>query len=392
MKILHMAHELAEEKDKKCLILTYNLALLSDIRRLIALARIDPDSAVRRLEVSSIHSKMLALMDAFDIEKPEANGRSFDDLYMLRRAEFHSMLLGGAITEEDIQRIIPPSTKFRWDFVFIDEGQDWPEEERDILYRLYGSEKFVVADGMDQLVRATVHTDWTNGVEHHRPIISEKTSLRQKSNLIRFQSSLAMKLGLPQWDLKVNPAMSGGKVVVKVGDYDSHLHGATFAACKANGNQAYEMLFLAPPNLVATKENGERYFVLKQKWADSFDIVLWDGTDESTRSDYPTRVEEHRLFQYDSCRGLEGWSVVCLHLDEFFEYKRRTYREDSNTDQMALLSFEDNAMLFAARWVMVPMTRSVDTIVITLRNASSPFGKLLREVTESMPDIVEWQA
>jgi len=40
---------------------------------------------------------------------------------------------------------------------------------------------------------------------------------------------------------------------------------------------------------------------------------------------------------------------------------------------------------------MVPLTRPVDTLVITLRTKDSGFAKVLFEVSESMPNIVEWR-
>jgi len=39
--------------------------------------------------------------------------------------------------------------RFAWDYVFIDEAQDWTDAERDFIRTLYGSENLVLADGLD---------------------------------------------------------------------------------------------------------------------------------------------------------------------------------------------------------------------------------------------------
>jgi superfamily I DNA and RNA helicase len=44
---------------------------------------------------------------------------------------------------------------FAWDHVLVDEGQDWPEDERDILYQCFGPHRCIVADGVHQLIRGT---------------------------------------------------------------------------------------------------------------------------------------------------------------------------------------------------------------------------------------------
>jgi hypothetical protein len=46
---------------------------------------------------------------------------------------------------------------------------------------------------------------------------------------------------------------------------------------------------------------------------------VWDGTARDVREVYPTDREELRFVQYDSCRGLEGWSVVNYDLDQLWD-------------------------------------------------------------------------
>ena len=51
VKLLHIAHDLCVNQQKRCLILTYNKALVSDIRRLIALAGIGDDITEPTMDV-----------------------------------------------------------------------------------------------------------------------------------------------------------------------------------------------------------------------------------------------------------------------------------------------------------------------------------------------------
>ena len=62
-----------------------------------------------------------------------------------------------------------------WDFVFIDEAQDWPDDERRIVFELYGALNTVVADGQTQLFRTHTHCDWTSG----ETIKNQKIPLRK---------------------------------------------------------------------------------------------------------------------------------------------------------------------------------------------------------------------
>jgi hypothetical protein len=389
MKLLHMAHDLATGENHKCLILTYNLALVSDIRRLVALANIDKGIPVGKLNIQTIHSLLLRLMDHLGIPDEE-HGVTFSERYETRRHLLFEYLQVGLISRDDLKKNPEGSAQsFAWDFLLIDEGQDWPEEERTILFYLFDSRSFVVADGIDQLVRSQKSIDWALGVEHHKPIVSEKISLRQKANLVSFQSLLAAELGT-FWEIQANAEAPGGRVVILEGDYSPRLHQDLFEQCVASENNAYEMMFLVPPALVAGTGSDDRYFRLAELWESKYQIRIWDGTSSSRRSEYPTLLDEHRLFQYDSCRGLEGWTVVCLWLDEFFEYKKRTYVDDGSAEQLALRTRDEEANLFAARWITVPLTRAVDTIVIALRHSDSALAKALRRVASQCPDVVQW--
>ncbi len=45
----------------------------------------------------------------------------------------------------------------------------------------------------------------------------------------------------------------------------------------------------------------------------------------------------------------------------------------------------------AQRWLMIPLTRAVHTLIVTLRDPESPVAAILRAATERMPKgVVAW--
>ena len=75
-------------------------------------------------------------------------------------------------------------------------------------------------------------------------------------------------------------------------------------------------------------------------------INVWDGTSTDLRTQYAVNLNEHRLLQYESCRGLEGWTVINLDFDKFIDYKMQTYEEEENTNELALETFEEKRRNF----------------------------------------------
>ena len=124
--------------------------------------------------------------------------------------------------EKDIQYLKDENrSKIDWDYIFIDEAQDWKEREKDILFKIYGPDKIVVADGVDQFIRKGDRLVWEKGLEKSK-VIDRKIGLRQKSNLTNFVKAFAAEFGI-KWNLKENPESPGGRVYI-VNKYSPGLH------------------------------------------------------------------------------------------------------------------------------------------------------------------------
>ena len=141
--------------------------------------------------------------------------------------------------------------------------------------------------------------------------------------------------------------------------------------------------------MVKYDEKGNSSFKNIDLWKKS-NINIFDGTKSKLREQYPIDVNECRLFQYESCRGLEGWAVVCFQFDELLKYKKEHYCDDGK-NSFALESKKEKLLNYLWMWTMMPFTRAIDTLVITLKNTQSEIGGILRKVAEKYPDFVSWE-
>ena len=403
IKLLTIACDLALNKNARSLILTYNHALVSDIKRTLALADIPDGIESHSVNITTLHKFFYEILIGFGVGQisETQNGKkyipNFVNNYKALLTELAEYLENGLINDADIQNLMTSRhEQVAWDFLLIDEAQDWEELEKSLIFKIFGKEKVIIADGVDQLIRGQKKCNWVQKLrtdEFQRT--NEKKGLRQKVNLVNFVNELAKKLDI-SWSLEPKEELIGGSIIIKNTPYEKKFHEEIYNSCKVNGNSAYEMMFLVPPNLVK-KENGTDNYghqVINKSFLyfDNFKnqgINLWDGTNSDLRSEYVVDLNEHRLLQYESCRGLEGWTVVCLDFDEFVKYKLETYTEEE-TGELALESFEVKRDRFVYLWSLIPMTRAIDTLVITLKDKDSYIGKILKEIHTENPDFVKW--
>lgn len=307
------------------LLLTYNKALMADLRRLLALVGVSDPEDARSVQVQSVHSFLGSVFRGLSLLAP---GDDLIDHYSRLKGEALELLRAGALGTADIEKLFRERPEsFGWDYLLIDEGQDWPEDERDLLRALYPASRFAVADGMDQFVRAEQPCDWRAGLSRSAVrVVSLSRCLRLKAVLARFANTLAAELGLAGWQVEENPEASGGRVVVTERGYFSErtLHDRLMAANVADGNQPVDTLVCVPPAGVI-RENGQVRSTaggLLEHWGHA----VWDGVSTEVRDSYAHSVAQVRVVQYDSCRGLEGWAVVLLGLDELYRYKVASWK------------------------------------------------------------------
>ena len=391
VRLLQLAYDLYTERDARVLILTYNKVLVADLQRLFALIGAGSDDTSRTIVFKTVHAFLYQIVRHLGIV--DAQPKQF--LLQLEQNKQHvlkHLRKVRAQQQDPLAALIAAAPQhFDWDYIFIDEAQDWPTDERDLLFLLYDFRRFVLADGIDQMVRGQQRTHWRDLLaKGQSQTVTLHKSLRLKAGLCQFALAVARQLDLPDWSLEPDKEMYGGRVIILEGLYadDRSFHDQLMQLTRQANNHPIDTLFCVPPSLVdrRDREHVHSYVANRfQKWA----YTVWDGTDKAVRANYPTSLEQIRVVQYDSCRGLEAWMGVNLGFDELYDYKQRQYTPPAQTT----FAFRDDvreAHLFAARWLMIPLTRAIDTLVIQIRSRDHYIGQVLQAVAQAYPDLVEW--
>jgi hypothetical protein len=387
VRLLRLAHQLYVDQGARVLLLTYNTALVADLKRLASLMGLSSSLADRAVDISSIHSFMGTWLRVLNVVQP---GEAFIENYERSKNEAIEFLKGGAIARDDIKQAISKhSAELEWDYIMIDESQDWPENERDILYSLYDYKKFVIADGVDQLVRSQNTIDWRHQIDRDKSqIVTLRKSLRLKRNICDFVTRFCAALDY-DWDVEPEPNSYGGRIIVVEGEQglNESLHSEIFGRVCEEGNSLIDMLFCVPPSWVKRRpDGGGRSSTVNDTFKD-WGYKPWDGVDNNIRKDFPKTADQLRIVQYDSCRGLEGWATFNYAIDKFFEYKLQTFVDPALQSDL-LENAETRATLHAKRWMMIPLTRAIDTLVLHVESKDSYVGNILFSMRSD--ENIEW--
>ena len=370
VKLLQLAHYVYDVLGKRALILTYNLSLVSDIRRLFTLIGIADDIASAQVKISSVHAFMHEILVATGIYDKNADN-------FFRRYEFlKSDLLANieAVGKQDYEH---------WDFIFIDEGQDWPENERDIIYKLFKAQNTVVAIGKAQRVRTNSDCNWAGDWKNQKIPLSK--SLRLKYDICKFSARFIEKLEIPDWRMEPDVSIYGGSVILLIGDVMNDMQAVVkiVEEAKAAKNSSVDLLFCVPPSMVTNSGEVGKISSISNK-LHALGYKTWDGVDEETRHSYPTDLDQLRIVQYDSCRGLEGWTVLNLAFDELYDYKKKNYKPTEAESTDLFFNHDEFSERFARKWLAIPITRAIDTLVLNLKDPEHWLTKELLGISKDM--------
>ena len=207
--LLQIAYSLYKEHHKRSLILSYNVALVSDLNRLSYLSGVQSDPYNPTINIRTIQSFFRDILIAYELYIPKKleNG-SFDmnhesnvylNNYLELLKKLDEIIDANWIDQAEKNKLKKDIIKFNWDIILIDESQDWYEEERNILYKLFEPNNFVIAYGDRQFVRQNKGIKWDQydkskneiiKIDTFQPIINLRKTYRQKKNLIQFQNQL----------------------------------------------------------------------------------------------------------------------------------------------------------------------------------------------------------
>ena len=379
--LLTFAFEQYVQQNARSLILTYNVALAAELERLLTILHVRDSADGRTIHVDTVHAFLrrvfisVGLLDENDDFLEVYRDRKSALLEYLEDKELHA-----AIRSE--------SDAGMYDFVCVDEAQDFPEDERDIIHRLFGVVNCLVADGVDQLVRPSSICDWRHvpEVKGATRTVALRVSLRMQSNLCEFANTFASQMGLPDWRIDPNPRIPGGRVIISNGPgfLDETLYDELAKENCDAGNAPIDMLFCVPHTLVE-KNCSEAPCIPGRSFVECGRRV-WDGTRRDVRKIPALDNSLHRFVQYESCRGLEGWITFLYRLDEFLEYKTWFFEQQETEDDV-----ESIAARKAAEWLMIPLTRCINTLVINIAKPTSKAGLILERVGRELIDFVEFR-
>ena len=73
-----------------------------------------------------------------------------------------------------------------------------------------------------------------------------------------------------------------------------------------------------------------------------------------------------RVMHYESCRGLEAWSVCCFSLNHFFYNKYSDEKAERYLLSEKSLTNEERKLRYATSWLLMVLTRAMDTLYIQI--------------------------
>lgn len=380
--LIQAAIKYVDEKDARVIILTYNAALVSDIKRLFALAEL-PDMFQESCVTIDTMYRFFYKVVSTSLKDGTLSRDDFVKNYDSMLGEMLEYLNDESDAKAFLKDIMGRNYFLNWDYCFIDEAQDWTVNERDLILKIFGPEHIIVADGGQQFVRKVAACDW--GVVDSRKNIKLKNCLRQKTNLIKFINHYLDSINRSDQRITSPEKLSGGKIILCTsGSRCYPVFRKELESVRADGNIPYDMMFLVP-SLMVYKE--PRCF----KYTDDFQkngIPVWDGTNPKNRSAVNLLGDSVRVLQYDSARGLEAWTVVCMWLDVFLNEKLTFYDDSGSSDALILESKEERLQKYLLNWLLLPLTRAIDTLVITFKDPESEIAAAFIQLAKNNPDYI----
>jgi len=367
-----------------------------------------------------------AFFDKFNIES------KYELLYAVMNYEKHYKnnqdLESGLIPREIyIQRVnkVVAGHRLGGAVVLLDEAQDCHFYERDILFMVFNPNNIAIASGgKEQLIRHVDLCKWTTFNKKpipHRLFSTGKKSYRLKRNLLNLCNYLAKEFHV-QLDLEPLDSDDVGELIIdcrsnlseenakdvfstlllkgsvnKCLPYESLLVllNPTHANMSeiTNSNQASENILSETRHNVVINEYGNiEEQALSRELEFKFSKPLgevcqfWDGTDDNIRKSSIPAYGEVRMIYYQSCRGLEAWSVACFDIDLFFTKKlNEPDAEKYMTD--TIFKLEDRKNMYAATWSLMALTRAIDTMYIKIADSNSILGNVIINYAKTHPSV-----
>jgi hypothetical protein len=308
--------------------------------------------------------------------------------------------------------------------LYIDEAQDCHSLEKDIFIRIFGYNNIIISSGgKEQLIRYSQVCNWEISQNKNVPIYrynKKRKSYRLKPAI----ASLVNHIG-NYFDIDLNiealETSDHGSIIIDKSGINPEKRIEITRKLMDNSNRfgcsTYESLILFKnaadfndqaineTNLQTTTTNltvneNNVIFINKKNRKNEWpfitelnktfpEIIVWNATgnvDKKSQS-VPGSLSLRTIY-YESSRGLEAWSTMSFDLDGFFENKKN----EEEADSFLLTEIMDNETRknkYAATWVLMALTRAIDTSYIELNSSENILSKCLDEFINKYPHYVE---
>lgn len=378
------------ERGFRTLVLTYHTALTSDLYRQLQVMGLRQTAFGHSVNVDTLHSFFRRwLVDLQEVDAQDIDDRWFEDSYYRALRTANTKISQGHITQAELTFIREQSpASYDYSYVMIDEAQDWHDEERDFLYNICSPDRLLISLGHRQLIRSDHPCNWTPPPPHTNETAHLKKCLRLKPNLAAFVNAIASKCGDRHFRIESDSQLTGGEVHIAVGSIANRMQlvKQLLSSNSALGVENVDNLFCVTQDQVYS-DGGLRQSQLGVALREA-GYSVYDAVDRELRMGIPSSQDDLRILQYDSCRGLEGWVVGLDLLDSFFEIKRTQALTTLRTTSTLEFLAEGLAAARALEWLLIPLTRAVDTLLIGIANPSSPLGSIVMSAADDLKDFV----
>ena len=148
---------------------------------------------------------------------------------------------------------------------------------------------------------------------------------------------------------------------------------------------------------MSNEELSEKRYSKIARKIKEYGYEVWDATGEVTRRNRPNSTRVMRVLNYESSRGLEGWSVFLHCFDKFWEAKMEEasneYEKISSQQELFQSTYqtkEEWCKDFSGKWALIALTRSVDSIVIHIEDKESYIGRKLNKIYKEGDNFIHW--
>lgn len=299
--------------------------------------------------------------------------------------------------------------------LMVDEAQDCLPYEREIFYNIFQPQNVVISNGgKEQLVRFSEICNWGvyNGRENIvKKVSSGNQSYRIKQAILDFCNFIAARHNI-DLNLKFYSPEDTGHLIFDFRPINklptNNLFIEMLEKGKVNRCSPLESLMIFDIN--HKDENQHRKGnQLEQELVNGVvnEYGVLHDQQEAQYSDFPylkslsdyceywvgavankqklpfPSPNEVRVLNYESCRGLESWCVMCFNIDSFYTAQTQsTNAENFLLHEGAIMSSDQRSAMYAITWILMAATRAIDTLYLQLSNNENPLFKLCQEYAE----------